>query len=127
MPFILVQEDLERCDTPSPLAFLAKLSYIRQCRVRSDEQHALTDWRASCHFDDFPVLPFAFTLLLLHGTTGLFLDHPFDIVIVCLQFGVAEVGVYPLLIWGCEFGHDVDFGLADIAHVLGRSPIMSPT
>ena len=125
MPLVLVQEDLERCDAPASLAFLAKFLHVCQCRVRSDEQHALTDWRTSRHFDDFPVLPFAFTFLLLHGTTGLFLDHPLDVVIVRLQFGVAKVGVYPLLVIGSEFGYDVNFGFADIAHVLGCSSVMS--
>ena len=98
-----------------------------KCRVRSDEQHTLTDWRASRHLSYLSVLALAFTFPFLHGTTGLFLDHPFDVVIVRLQVGIAEAGVYPLLIIGSEFGHDVNFGLADITHVLGCSPVMSPT
>ena len=126
MPFVLVQEDLERSDAPASPALLAKLAYICQCRVRSDEQHALTDWRASRHLGNFPVLAFAFTLLLLHRTTCLFLDHTFDVVIVRLQVGIAEARVYPLLVTGSQFGHDVDLRLADIAHVLGSSPVMSP-
>ena len=44
MPLVLVQEDLERCDAPASLALLAKFLYVCQCRVRSDEQHTLTDW-----------------------------------------------------------------------------------
>jgi len=126
VPLVLVQEDLERSDSPTSLALLAKLTYICQCRVRSDEQHALTDWRASRHLGDFPVPAFAFTLLLLHRTSCLFLDHSLDVVIVRLQVGVAEARVYPLLVTGSQFGHDVDLRLADIAHVLGSSPVMSP-
>ena len=48
-----------------------------------------------------------------------------DVVIVRLQVGIAEAGIYPLLIIGSEFGHDVDFGLADIAHILGSPSVMS--
>ena len=125
MPLVFVQEDLERCDAPTSLAFLAKLVHVCQCRVRSDEQHALTDWRASRHLDYLSVLSLAFTLLFLHGTTCLFLDHLLDVVIVRLQVGIAEAGIYPLLIIGSEFGHDVDFGLADIAHILGSPSVMS--
>lgn len=125
MSFIFVQEDLERSDAPALSAFLAKLAHVCQCGVRSDEQHTLTDGRASCHFDDFPVLGFALTFFLLHGTTCLLLDHPFDVVVMCPQVGSAEVGVYPPLVIGREFGHDVDFGLADVTHVLGYSPVMS--
>ena len=43
-----------------------------------------------------------------------------------LQVGIAEARVYPLLVTGSQFGHDVDLRLADIAHVLGSSPVMSP-
>ena len=125
MPLVFMQEDLERCDAPASLAFLAKFLHVCQCRVRSDEQHALTDWRASSHLGYLSVLSLAFTFLFLHGTTCLFLDHPLDVVIVRLQVGIAEAGIYPLLIIGSEFGHDVDFGLADIAHILGSSPVMS--
>ena len=127
MTLVFVQENLKRCDAPSSLTFLAKLAHICQCGVRPDEQDTLTDWRTSCHFDDFAVLPSAFPFFLLHGTTSLFLDHLFDIVIVRLQVGVAEAGVYPLLVVGREFRHNVDFGLTDITHVLGCSPVMSPT
>lgn len=98
VPLILVQEDLERSDAPASLALLAKLAYICQCRVRSDEQHALTDWRASRQLGDFSVPAFAFTLLLLHRTSCLFLDHPLDVVIVRLQVGIAEAWVYPLFV-----------------------------
>ena len=122
-----MQEDLEGSDAPASPALLAKLANICQCRVRSDEQHALTDWRASSHLGNFPVLAFAFTLLLLHRTACLFLDHPLDVVIVRLQIGITEARVYPLLVTGSQFGHDVDLRLADIAHVLGSSPVMSPT
>ena len=38
----------------------------------------------------------------------------------------AEARVYPLLVIGSQFGYNVDSGLADIAHVLGSSPVMSP-
>lgn len=127
MSLVLVQEDLEGSDAPASPALLAKLANICQCRVRSDEQHALTDWRASSHLGNFPVLAFAFTLLLLHRTACLFLDHPLDVVIVRLQIGITEARVYPLLVTGSQFGHDVDLRLADIAHVLGSSPVMSPT
>ena len=60
-----------------------------------------------------------------HGTTCLFLDHLLDVVIVRLQVGIAEAGIYPLLIIGSEFGHNVNLGLADITHVLGTPSIMS--
>ena len=72
-------------------------------------------------------LPKPFTLLLLHRTACLFLDHPLDVVIVRLQVGIAEARAYPLLVTGSQFGYDVDLRLADIAHVLGSSPVMSPT
>ena len=65
---VLVQEDLERSDAPASLALLAKLAHICQCRVRSDEQHALTDWRASSHLGDFPVLAFSFWNILWGNT-----------------------------------------------------------
>ena len=45
--------------------------------------------------------------------------------VMCPQVGSAEVGIYPPLVIGREFGHDVDFGLADVTHVLGCSPVMS--
>lgn len=38
---------------------LTKFTHICQCRVRSDEQYALTDWRTSCHFDDWAISRFA--------------------------------------------------------------------
>ena len=57
----------------------------------------------------------------------LFLDHPLDVVIVRLQVGIAEARVYPLLVTGSQFGYDVDLRLADIAHIFGSSPVMSPT
>nr|WP_227461798.1 hypothetical protein [Odoribacter sp. OF09-27XD] len=44
-----------------------------------------------------------------------------------LQVRVAEAGIYPLLVVGREFGNDVDFGLADVTHILGSSSVMSPT
>ena len=125
MPLVLVQEDLKRCDAPTPLALLAKPTHIRQRSIRSDEQYTLTDGRASRHLDNFSVLPFALTLLFLHGTACLFFDHAFDVLIVRLQFGTAEIRIYPLFIIGCKFGHDVDFGLADIAYILGSPPVMS--
>ena len=34
----------------------------------------------------------------LDGTYCLFLYHPFDVVVVCLQIRIAEVRVYPLLV-----------------------------
>ena len=55
-----------------------------------------------------------------------FSDHLLDIVIMSSQFGSAEVGIYPLLVIGSQFGYNVDSGLADIAHILGSSPVMSP-
>ena len=125
MPFIFVQEDLKRSDAPASLAFFAKFLYVCQCGVRFDEQHTLTDRRASCHFYDFSVLPFALTLFLLHGTTCLLLYHPFDVVVVRLQIRIAEVRVYPLLVVGREFGHNVDSGLSDITHILGSPPVVS--
>ena len=51
--------------------------------------------------------------------------HAFDVLIVRLQFGIAEIRIYPLFVIGCEFWHDVDFGLADVAHIFGSPPIMS--
>ena len=103
------------------LVLLVKLAHICQCRVRSDKQHALTDWRAFRHLGDLPVLSFLFMLLLLHRTVCLFLDHPLDVVIVRLQVGIAEARGYSLLVTGSQLGHDVDLRLADITHVLGSS------
>ena len=123
---VLMQEDLERCNTPASLALLTKLSYICQCCIWSDEQYSLTDWRTSSHFYNLSILSLALTLLFLHRSSGLFLDHPFDAVIVRLQVRTAEARVYPLLVIGSQFGYNVDSGLADIAHVLGSSPVMSP-
>ena len=37
MPLVLVQEDLKRCDAPTPLALLAEFTHVSQCGVRSDE------------------------------------------------------------------------------------------
>ena len=125
MPFIFVQEELKRSDAPTSLAFLAKFLHVCQCGVWFDEQHTLTDGWASCHFDNLAVLSFAFTLFLLHGTTCLFLYHPFDVVVVRLQVGVAEVPVYPLIVVSGEFRHDVDFGCTDITHILGSPSVMS--
>ena len=68
MPFVLVQEDLKRCNAPSFLALFAKPTHICQSGVRSDEQDSLTDGRASSNLDNLAVLPFALTLLFLHGT-----------------------------------------------------------
>ena len=99
--------------------------HICQCGVRSDEQYSLTYGGTSCHFDNLAVLPFALTLLFLHGTTSLFLDHPFDVLIVRLQFGTAEVRVYPLLVIRREFGYHIYLGFSDVAHILGSSPVMS--
>ena len=73
----------------------------------------------------FAVLSFAFTLFLLHGTTCLFLYHPFDVVVVRLQVWAAEVRVYPLLVVSREFGHNVDFGFTDITHIFGSPSIVS--
>ena len=108
------------------MALLTKLSYICQCGVRSDEQYSLTDWRASSYFYNLPILSLAFSLLFLHRSSGFFLDHPFDIFIVRLQVRTAEARVYPLLVIRSQFGYDVDLRLADIAHILGSSPVMSP-
>ena len=80
----------------------------------------------SSHFYNLSILSLALTLLFLHRSSGLFLDHPFDAVIVRLQVRTAEARVYPLLVIGSQFGYNVDSGLADIAHVLGSSPVMSP-
>ena len=41
---------------------VAKLTYVRQCGVWSNEQDTLTDWRTSSHLDYFSVLSLAFTL-----------------------------------------------------------------
>ena len=125
MSFIFVQEDLQRSNTPALFALLAKFMHICQCGVRSDEQHPLTDRWTPCHLDDFSVLAFAFTFFLLHGTSGLFLDHPFDVVVMCPQFGSAEAGIYPLFVVGWEFRNDIDFGLADVTHILGSPTVMS--
>ena len=64
-------------------------------------------------------------ILFLHGTACLFFDHAFDVLIVRLQFGTAEIRIYPLFVISRKFGHDVDFGLADVAHILGSPPVMS--
>ena len=125
MPLVLVQEDLQRCNAPAFLAFFTEFTHICQSGVRPDEQYSLTDGRTSRHLDNLTVLPFAFTLLFLHGTACLFLDHALDVLIVRLQFGIAEIGIYPLFIISCKFGHDVDFGLADVAHIFGSPPVMS--
>ena len=61
----------------------------------------------------------------LHGTTCLFLYHPFDVVVVRLQVWAAEVRVYPLLVVSREFGHNVDFGFTDITHIFGSPSIVS--
>jgi hypothetical protein len=125
MSFIFVQEDLQRSNTPALFALLAKFTHICQCGVWPDEQYTFTDWRTSCHFDYFAVLAFAFTLFLLHGTTCLFLDHAFDVIIVRPQVGSAEAGIYPLFVVDREFRNDIDFGLADVTHILGSPTVMS--
>ena len=124
MSLVLVQINLERCDTPASLALITKFTHVRQCRVRSDEHHSFTYGRASCHLDDFAVLAFTLTFFLLHGTAGLLLYHPFYVVVVLLQIGAAEVPVYPLLVTGGEFGNDIDSGLGNITHVLACPPVM---
>lgn len=57
MPLVLMQEDLKRSDAPTLLALLTKFLHVCQCGVRFDEQHTLTDGRASRHFYDFPFFP----------------------------------------------------------------------
>ena len=79
MPLVLVQEDLKRSDAPTLLALLTKFLHVCQCGVRFDEQHTLTDGRASRHFYDFSVLPFAFTLFLLHKDEGHWLNGQPDV------------------------------------------------
>ena len=51
-------------------------------------------------------------------------DHPFDIVVVRLQFGSAEVRVYPLFVVGRKFGHNIDFGHPDVSHILGSPSVV---
>ena len=70
------------------------------------------------------VLAFALPFLFLHGTSGLFLDHLLDIVIMSSQFGSAEVGIYPLFVIGGKFGNDIDSGLPDITHILGSPSVV---
>ena len=41
-----------------------------------------------------------------------------------LQFGSAEVGVYPLFVIGGKFGNDIDSGLPDITHILGSPSVV---
>ena len=43
MPFILVQEDLQRCDAPASLTLFTEFAYISQCGIRSDEQYSFTN------------------------------------------------------------------------------------
>ena len=125
MPFILVHENLHRCDSPTLVTFITKSAKITQSGVSLDKQYTLTDGRTTCHFDNLSVLAFPFTFLFLHGTSGLFLDHAFDVVIMRLQTDIAEVRIYPLLVIGREFGNDIDFGVADITHVFGSPAVMS--
>ena len=98
--------------------------YKRQCGVWSDEQHTFTDWRTPCHFDYFSVLAFAFTFFLLHGTSGLFLDHLLNLVIMSSKFGSAEVVIFPLFVVGGKFGNDIDSGLPDVTHILGSPSVV---
>ena len=77
----LMQKDLQRCDTPTSLILFTEFTHIFQCGVQSYEQHALTDWRESSNFYNLSILSLALTLLFLHRSSGLFLDHPFDMVI----------------------------------------------
>ncbi|EFB92430.1 hypothetical protein HMPREF0648_1598 [Prevotella bivia JCVIHMP010] len=127
MPFILVQEDLQRCDSPASLTLLTEFTHVCQCGVRPDKQHSFTYGGASRNLDYFTVLAFAFTLLFLHGTSGLFLYHLSDIVIMHPQIRTAEVGIYPLLIIGGEFWNHIGSGLSDVAHVFGSPPVVSLT
>ncbi|TGY56114.1 hypothetical protein E5342_12935 [Parabacteroides distasonis] len=124
MPLILMQEYLEWRDAPASLALFAKFTHISQCGFRSDEQYTLTNGGTSCHLDYFTIFSFAFPLFFLHGTSGLFLDHPFDIVVVRLQFGSAEVRVYPLFVVGRKFGHNIDFGHPDVSYILGSPSVV---
>ena len=125
MPFILVHENLYRSDTPTLFAYNTKSAKIIQGGIRLDKQYTFTDGRTSCYLDNLSVLAFPFTFLLLHGTPGLFLDHPFDVVIMRLQSDIAETGIYPLLVIGREFGYDIDFGVPDVTHVFGSPAVMS--
>ena len=100
MPFVLVQEDLQRCDSPPSLTLFTEVTYVCQCGVRPDKQHTFTYGGASRNFDYLAVLAFAFPFLFLHGTSGLFLYHISDIVIMRPQIRTAEVGIYPLLVVG---------------------------
>ena len=123
---VLVQENLEGGDSPSFLTLFTEFTHVCQCRIRSDKQYPLTNWRASSYFYNLPIISFAFTLLFLHCSSGLFLDHLFYVFIVYLQVRTAEAGIYPLLVIRSQFGYDVDLRLAYIAHILGSSPVMSP-
>src|SRR5699024_9589915 len=63
MPFILVQEDLQRCDSPASLTFLTEFTHVCQCGVRPDKQHSFTYGGASRNLDCLAVLAFAFPFL----------------------------------------------------------------
>ena len=86
MSFILVDEDLQGCDSPSLMAAVAILPKLVYGRVLFAHHHALTNRRtaiddfclAGLFVDDCP-------LLCLHGTSRFLFYHPGDFIIISGQ------------------------------------------
>ena len=109
---------------PSVFGTLHQFAYICQCGVRSDKQYSFTD-------GEHPATLIIFRSFLLRSRFPAWhvRSFPWPSAWYChneFAVRVAEVGIYPLFVIGGKFGNDIDSGLADITHVFGSSPVVSP-
>ena len=104
MPFVLVHVYLNGSDAPPLMYSFSILQQVIHRCVWLDVDNALTDGTAALADTFHSFLVGIFHVLLLHGSTSLFLDQCFEIVVVLLKVDAHHVRCDIGLIVAGQFG-----------------------
>ena len=91
VPLVPVDEDLQRCDSPTLPAHLAEMPQPLHRGVFLDDNHALLDWCAAPYYGHLSgLLVHLFSVFGLHSPTCLLLDHRGYLPVTLGKRGVAQ-------------------------------------
>ena|GEM_PF-4391317 len=128
MPFILVDVDLQGCDSKALLTKFCKVFQLLHRGVLFADDHALTQGRTASDFSNpASLLVYSFAFLSLHRPTGLFLNHLAYIVIILLKGQPSLLVGNPRVVVRSQVFPDVELVSIDVCKIFFCSHVVSLT
>ena len=118
VPLVPMDEDLQRLNAPSFLAYLAEMPQLFHRGIFLDDYHALFDRGAATDYGYLArLLVHPFPVFGLHRPACLFLDHCGYLSVTFFKRGIAQFRRYPFLVFRHEVGTDVYLFFADLGEI----------